>query len=82
MPPPRLTFVGSLEEKEIMVPTKGYAAHAADEPLKPFSFERRDPQPRDVQLQILFCGVCHSDLHIARNEWRGTIYPWCRVMKS
>ena len=58
-----------------MVPTKGYAAHAADEPLKPFSFERRDPQPRDVQLQILFCGVCHSDLHIVRNEWGGTIYP-------
>jgi uncharacterized zinc-type alcohol dehydrogenase-like protein len=58
-----------------MVPTKGYAAHAAGEPLKPFSFERRDPQPRDVQLQILFCGVCHSDLHIARNEWGGTTYP-------
>jgi uncharacterized zinc-type alcohol dehydrogenase-like protein len=58
-----------------MVPTKGYAAHGAHEPLKPFSFDRRDPQPRDVQIEILFCGVCHSDLHIARNEWGSTTYP-------
>src|SRR5438477_7365506 len=58
-----------------MVPTKGYAARGAHEPLKPFSFDRRDPQPRDVQIEILFCGVCHSDLHIVRNEWGGTIYP-------
>jgi len=58
-----------------MLPTKGFAAHAADQPLKPFSFERRDPGPNDVQLDILFCGVCHSDLHMARNEWSGTNYP-------
>jgi alcohol dehydrogenase (NADP+) len=58
-----------------MLPTKGYAAHAADEPLKPFSFERREPNATDVQIDILFCGVCHSDLHIVRNEWGGTIYP-------
>src|SRR5438874_3297362 len=59
-----------------MFPTKGYATHGADQPLKPFSFERRDPTPRDVQIEILFCGVCHSDLHIARNEWGGgTTYP-------
>ena len=58
-----------------MVPTKGYAAQGAHEPLKPFSFDRRDPQPRDVQIEILFCGVCHSDLHIVRNEWGRTIYP-------
>jgi uncharacterized zinc-type alcohol dehydrogenase-like protein len=58
-----------------MFSTKGYATHAAHEPLKPFSFERREPTPSDVQLEILFCGVCHSDLHIARNEWHGTIYP-------
>jgi len=55
--------------------TKGYAAQAANEPLKPFSFKRRDPLPNDVQLDILFCGVCHSDLHMARNEWSGTNYP-------
>ena len=58
-----------------MFPTKGYAAHASDEPLKPFSFERRDPTASDVQIEILFCGVCHSDLHIARNEWGFTTYP-------
>src|SRR5438445_166393 len=58
-----------------MVPTKGYAANDAHEPLKPFSFDRRDPQQRDVQIEILFCGVCHSDLHIVRNEWGRTIYP-------
>ena len=58
-----------------MFATKGYATHAADQPLKPFLFERRDPTPRDVQIEILFCGICHSDLHIARNEWGGTIYP-------
>jgi uncharacterized zinc-type alcohol dehydrogenase-like protein len=58
-----------------MLPTQGYAAHAAHEPLKPFSFERREPTATDVQIEILFCGVCHSDLHIARNEWGGTTYP-------
>ena len=58
-----------------MFATKGYATHAAREPLKPFSFERRDPTPSDVQIEILFCGVCHSDLHIARNEWGFTTYP-------
>ena len=58
-----------------MFQTKGYAAHSAREPLKPFSFKRRDPLPDDIQLDILFCGVCHSDLHMARNEWGGTNYP-------
>jgi len=58
-----------------MFTTKGYAANSADEPLKPFSFERREPTPSDVQIEILFCGVCHSDLHVARNEWRFTTYP-------
>src|SRR5438132_11780608 len=58
-----------------MLPTKGYAAQAPQEPLKPFSFERREPNTTDVQIDILFCGVCHSDLHIVRNEWGGTIYP-------
>src|SRR3954467_3013628 len=58
-----------------MFPTKGYAARSANEPLKPFSFQRRDPLTDDVQLDILYCGVCHSDLHMARNEWGGTNYP-------
>lgn len=58
-----------------MLPTKGFATHAAQEPLKPFSFERREPTATDVQIDILFCGVCHSDLHMARNEWGGTKFP-------
>ena len=56
-------------------PAHGYAAHAADAPLQPFAFERRDPGPRDVAIDILFCGVCHSDLHTVRGEWGGTRYP-------
>jgi uncharacterized zinc-type alcohol dehydrogenase-like protein len=55
--------------------SKGYAAQSATTPLSPFAFERRDPGPADVQIDILFCGVCHSDLHTARSEWPGTRYP-------
>jgi len=53
----------------------GYAAYAAKEALKPFNFERRTVGPKDVQIEILFCGVCHSDLHTARNEWKNALYP-------
>ena len=58
-----------------MYSTKGYAAQSESSPLAPFSFQRRDPLPDDVQLDILYCGICHSDLHTARNEWHGTTYP-------
>ena len=58
-----------------MQDVKAYSAQSKISPLAPFSISRRDPGPNDVQIQILFCGVCHSDLHIARNEWRGTTYP-------
>src|SRR5664279_4067393 len=57
------------------IKTAGYAAHSSTSPLQPFSFERRDPGPQDVQIEILFCGVCHSDLHTVRNEWTNTTYP-------
>lgn len=53
----------------------GYAAQTAKEPLAPFHFERRDPGADDVEIKILYCGVCHSDLHQARNEWSNTVYP-------
>lgn len=53
----------------------GYAAREAGADLAPFSFERREPGPRDIEIEILFCGVCHSDLHTARGEWGGTVYP-------
>ncbi|MBL1255682.1 NAD(P)-dependent alcohol dehydrogenase [Methylocystis sp. Sn-Cys] len=53
----------------------GYAAHSATTPLVPFHFERRDPLADDVAIEILYCGVCHSDLHQARNDWNNSIYP-------
>ena len=58
-----------------MIKTKAYAAQSASTPLAPFDIERRGPGPDDVQIQILYCGVCHSDLHTARNEWKNTLYP-------
>jgi uncharacterized zinc-type alcohol dehydrogenase-like protein len=58
-----------------MFEVRAYAASSATSPLKPFSFQRRDPLPTDIQIEILYCGVCHSDLHTARNEWTQTIYP-------
>ena len=54
---------------------EAYAAPAADKPLGPLKIERRDPTPEDVQIDILYCGVCHSDLHTVRSEWGGTLYP-------
>ena len=54
---------------------KAYAATSPTTPLAPFSVERRDPGEHDVALDILYCGVCHSDLHTARNEWKNTLYP-------
>ncbi|TKC63973.1 NAD(P)-dependent alcohol dehydrogenase [Pedobacter hiemivivus] len=54
---------------------KSYAAKSADKPLEPFQIDRREPQVDDVEIKILYCGVCHSDIHTARNEWGGTMYP-------
>src|SRR5919197_2161720 len=52
-----------------------YAAPAAGKALAPFSIDRRDPGPNDVVIDILYCGVCHSDIHQARDEWGGAIFP-------
>jgi len=57
------------------MPTRAYAATSATSPLAPFSIERRDIRPSDVALEILYCGVCHSDLHQARNEWSNSTFP-------
>ncbi len=54
---------------------QAYGAHAADKPLEPIAIERRTPGPSDVQIEIAYCGVCHSDLHTVRSEWGGTLYP-------
>lgn len=57
------------------MPIKAYGAHAADKPLQPLDIERRAPGPHDVQIEIAYCGICHSDLHTVRSEWAGTRYP-------
>ncbi|MBN8888095.1 MAG: NAD(P)-dependent alcohol dehydrogenase [Rudaea sp.] len=58
-----------------MLQAKGYVAHDAQSALVPFTFERRSPGPRDVQIEIVYSGICHSDLHQARNDWRNSLYP-------
>ena len=58
-----------------MSTTKAYSAQSGTSPLAQSTIERRTPKPHDVQIDILFCGVCHSDLHTVRNEWGGTKYP-------
>ncbi|MBU6248939.1 MAG: NAD(P)-dependent alcohol dehydrogenase [Xanthomonadaceae bacterium] len=54
---------------------RGFAAQSATTPLAPHSFERREPRADDVVIDILYCGVCHSDIHQARDEWGGSLYP-------
>ncbi|HEY1581231.1 MAG TPA: NAD(P)-dependent alcohol dehydrogenase [Terracidiphilus sp.] len=58
-----------------MPQSKGYAVTDTKSPLGPFNFSRREPGPTEIAIEILFCGVCHSDLHMARNEWGNAIYP-------
>ena len=58
-----------------MTKAMGYAAQSATAPLGPLCIERREPWPEDVAIEIQYCGVCHSDLHTVRNEWRNAVYP-------
>jgi len=58
-----------------MIKAHGYAVHDAHSPLVPFEFERREPGAHDVQIEILYCGICHSDLHQIHNDWSNSIYP-------
>lgn len=58
-----------------MQKTYAYAAHNDGSPLGPFNFERRIPGPKDIQIEILFCGVCRADIQQARNEWGNALYP-------
>jgi uncharacterized zinc-type alcohol dehydrogenase-like protein len=57
------------------LPTRAYAAQSPTSGLGPFNFERRKPGPRDVLIQIRYCGVCHSDIHFVRNDWGISLYP-------
>ena len=58
-----------------MTKVPAYAAASATAPLGPYTVERRDPGPHDVHIDILFCGICHSDIHQVRDEWGGSIFP-------
>jgi alcohol dehydrogenase (NADP+) len=58
-----------------MIQTHGYAAQSATSALAPFDYEHREPGPKDVHIAIEFCGICHSDIHQARDEWGGSLYP-------
>jgi uncharacterized zinc-type alcohol dehydrogenase-like protein len=64
-----------LAKKDVNANIPAYAAQGSKAALAPFSIKRREPGPKDVQIEILYCGVCHSDLHTARNEWQNTTYP-------
>lgn len=58
-----------------MIPALGFAALDATSPMTPWRFTRRAPGPRDVEIRILFCGICHSDLHTVRGDWGPVAYP-------
>lgn len=55
---------------------RAYGTYAADKPLEPLEITRRTPGPHDVRIDIAYCGICHSDLHQARAEWAGTLWPF------
>ena len=55
--------------------TKAFGTVASDAPLKEIHIQRREVTPKDIEIEILYCGVCHSDLHTARNDWGGSVYP-------
>lgn len=63
------------ESRERMANIKAFGTEAAEAPLQVLDIQRRDVTPHDVAIDILFCGICHSDLHSARNEWKNTVYP-------
>jgi uncharacterized zinc-type alcohol dehydrogenase-like protein len=65
----------TLVESEATLKTPAYAATSAKAPLAPWSIRRRKPRAHDVLIDILYCGVCHSDIHQARDEWGGSIFP-------
>ncbi len=72
----RAAYVAQIRnQEETMTTVNAFAAPSADAPLSGTTIDRREPGPSDVEIEIAYCGVCHSDLHTARNEWNGTTYP-------
>jgi hypothetical protein len=73
-----VSFIDDSSARARTLAGRAYAAKGATSPLGPFSFARRAPRAQDVQIEILYCGVCHSDLHQTRDEWKSvmpTVYP-------
>src|SRR4051812_29397287 len=66
-------FTNPCEDRSLR--TSGFAATDAKTPLQPYSFERRELRADDVAIDILYCGVCHTDLHMSRNDWGFSAYP-------
>jgi len=64
-----------LVDSSVTLKTPAYATQSAKSPLAPYSIERREPRAHDVLIDILYCGVCHSDIHQARDEWGNSIFP-------
>ncbi|MGI4795241.1 MAG: alcohol dehydrogenase catalytic domain-containing protein, partial [Janthinobacterium lividum] len=58
-----------------MIKANGYAAQHSYSRLKPITFEREDPKANEIEIEVMFCGVCHSDIHQVKNEWSNTVYP-------
>ena len=69
------TSTNFIKNQESLATARAWAAQSATSPLAPFSIQRRELLPGDVAIDILYCGVCHSDLHQVRNEWHGSMYP-------
>ena len=67
--------MATITKNDSKITTQGYAAPALGQPLAPYTFERRAPQPDDVVIDIKFCGICHSDIHQVRDEWGGSSFP-------
>ena len=65
-----------------MIKTVGYAAQHLFTGLKRYEFEREGGRTNEVEIEVLYCGVCHSDIHQVKNDWHNTVYPSCPAMKS
>jgi uncharacterized zinc-type alcohol dehydrogenase-like protein len=66
---------GDKPKASLVIPARAYGTKAATAPLGPMGIKRREPRAQDIQIEILYCGICHSDIHQARNEWQNTVYP-------
>ncbi len=71
---PSAFFPSRTSKAPAMIQAKGFAALSPTTPVVPFSFDRRDPRESDVVIDIQYCGICHSDIHQARDEWGGSIF--------